>query len=411
MKRKEWGNMEELISILMVNYNHADVIKETIESVLAQSYTNFQFIIVDDGSTDGSLDIINQFDDNRIEVYPQKKNMQICTVTNIGLKKMKGTYLARIDSDDIWEPEKLEKQIRFLKEHSEYEICFSLVDIIDEEGNEIDNSPIKKMYEKNYTTQEQWLEQFFFKGNCVALPSVIMTKRVVDEIGNFNICYMQAHDFDYWIRVAKRYPMYVMQEALIKVRRYNGEKNNSNLSEINTTRFYNEYLDIKKHFFDDMDNDLFKRTFQKYFRDKNANGQEKLECEKAFLLCIPCEPARSIPFTGIERLGNLFQKQNYVDILEKEYNFNIKDFYIMTGKHLYNDYFLEQAKEKNSNLERENRNLKDGMVKQDVENKKVNDELTGRIKELEHRIEEYEYSTSWQLTKPFRTVMKAIRRK
>lgn len=56
-------------------------------------------------------------------------------------------------------------------------------------------------------------------------------------------------------------------------------------------------------------------------------------------------------------------------------------------------------------------NLKDGMVKQDVENKKVNDELTGRIKELEHRIEEYEYSTSWQLTKPFRTVMKAIRRK
>ena len=97
----------------MVNYNHADVIKETIESVLAQSYTNFQFIIVDDGSTDGSLDIINQFDDNRIEVYPQKKNMQICTVTNIGLKKMKGTYLARIDSDDIWEPEKLEKQIRF----------------------------------------------------------------------------------------------------------------------------------------------------------------------------------------------------------------------------------------------------------------------------------------------------------
>ena len=92
---------EPLVSVLMVNYNHEDTIGETIESVLGQTYQNMQFIIIDDGSTDRSCDIIKSFQDERIELYRLGKNRHICYATNYGFEKVKGDYLARIDSDDV----------------------------------------------------------------------------------------------------------------------------------------------------------------------------------------------------------------------------------------------------------------------------------------------------------------------
>ena len=116
---------EELITVLMVNYNHEDTIKEAIESVLNQTYTNIQFVIVDDGSTDASCRIAEQFDDSRIELYHLERNEHICYATNFGFSKIKGRYLARIDSDDIWYPDKLNKQIALMQRNKECKICFT----------------------------------------------------------------------------------------------------------------------------------------------------------------------------------------------------------------------------------------------------------------------------------------------
>jgi len=106
---------KDLVSVLMVNYNHADTIEKSIRSVLEQTYSKLQLIIVDDGSTDNSVEIINSIDDPRIELYEEKENKQICAVTNIGMKKVRGEYFARIDSDDLWEKNKLEIQVEYLK--------------------------------------------------------------------------------------------------------------------------------------------------------------------------------------------------------------------------------------------------------------------------------------------------------
>ena len=93
----------------MVNYNHEAHLPLTIESVLSQSYQNIQFIIIDDGSTDGSQPIIKDYakKDPRIEYYFLEKNRHICHATNFGFRKVTGEYLARIDSDDLWYPDKL----------------------------------------------------------------------------------------------------------------------------------------------------------------------------------------------------------------------------------------------------------------------------------------------------------------
>ena len=234
---------KDLVSVLMVNYNHADTIEKSIRSVLEQTYSKLQLIIVDDGSTDNSVEIINSIDDPRIELYEEKENKQICAVTNIGMKKVRGEYFARIDSDDLWEKNKLEIQVEYLKNHSEQKICFTHAAIINEKDQIID-SELEKLYAVNYESQEEWLETFFFIGNCLPMTSVLMTTKLMLEIGEFNIAYRQLHDFDYWVRVAKKCPMAVISKKLVRMRRYDNEINNSNTSEENMTRTYNEYVDI-----------------------------------------------------------------------------------------------------------------------------------------------------------------------
>ena len=168
---------KDLVSVLMVNYNHADTIEKSIRSVLEQTYSKLQLIIVDDGSTDNSVEIINSIDDPRIELYEEKENKQICAVTNIGMKKVRGEYFARIDSDDLWEKNKLEIQVEYLKNHSEQKICFTHAAIINEKDQIID-SELEKLYAVNYESQEEWLETFFFIGNCLPMTSVLMTTKL-----------------------------------------------------------------------------------------------------------------------------------------------------------------------------------------------------------------------------------------
>lgn len=120
--------------------------------------------------------------------------------------------------------------------------------------------------------------------------------------------------------------MAVISKKLVRMRRYDNEINNSNTSEENMTRTYNEYVDIRRHFFDEMSDVVLKKTFGKYFKNNNAESREELECEKAFLLCSPVGQGRTISNVGIEYLINLLQDKITADILESKYELNIKSF-------------------------------------------------------------------------------------
>ena len=96
-------NLIPKISIILPNYNSEKYLKETIESVLNQTYRDFEFIIVDDASTDKSMDIIRSFQDSRIKYIQSDRNRQVAYTANIGMEMAEGEYIARIDSDDIWD--------------------------------------------------------------------------------------------------------------------------------------------------------------------------------------------------------------------------------------------------------------------------------------------------------------------
>ena len=108
--------MRDLVSIIMPNYNCEKYIKETISSVLAQTYTNWEILFVDDCSTDNSIEIVESFNDTRIKIFKNEKNSGAAVSRNYALREAKGKWIAFLDSDDLWEKDKLEKQIAFMQE-------------------------------------------------------------------------------------------------------------------------------------------------------------------------------------------------------------------------------------------------------------------------------------------------------
>jgi len=142
-----------LISIVTPNYNCSKYISETIESVLAQTYQNWEMIIVDDCSTDGSYEIALEYarNDNRITVYRMEQNSGAALSRNKAIELSRGQYLAFLDSDDLWAPEKLEKQLKFMLEN-DCDFSFTEYEHIDEEGKSlgIRARAIKKLTYKKY---------------------------------------------------------------------------------------------------------------------------------------------------------------------------------------------------------------------------------------------------------------------
>ena len=158
---------EKLVSIVMVNYNQERFIKEAIDSVIAQTYQNWELIIVDDGSTDQSVDIIKNYDDDRIKPIYLEENSHICIATNVGFSHVTGEYIARLDSDDVWEKEKLYKQVALLEEKPNARVCFTQVNLIDENGQNINEkeSELLNLYNSRQKDRKDWIRVFFFIGN------------------------------------------------------------------------------------------------------------------------------------------------------------------------------------------------------------------------------------------------------
>lgn len=393
-----------LVSVLMVNYNREDTVKESIQSVLKQTYSNLQVIIVDDGSTDRSCEIIRSIPDSRVELFPSKENRHICHATNQGFEKVKGTYLARIDSDDVWYPDKIEKQMHFLETHPEYRICFSWIDLIDENGKNINKvqEPLLKMFEKNFQGQAECLRYFFFEGNCLSHPSVLMESSLMREIGGFSPGYMQSHDYDYWVRIAKKTPLYVMPERLLAMRRFVEEGNTGNNSSHeadNDIRFYNEYAHIKEHFFDGMEDALFSETFRSYFRCKDSQTPLELECEKAFLLLWESTQNNGLLPAGVNRFFKLFQNEEAGSLLKEKFCFSLKDFYSLTKNHMYYDRWQE---EQTCQIEACRAQLAEMQAKlAGLEAENIN---------LRASIKTYADSFCWKATKPLRILLDCLKR-
>ena len=205
------------VSVILSSYNHAAYIADAIQSVLNQTFTDFELLIFDDGSTDNSHEIIKSFDDPRIKTFLYKENrgpriaMQECT------NDIKGTYVAVHHSDDVWREDKLQKQVEFLDANESYLACFTWVDFIDERGEHYElpeNHTYYKVFEQVNRSREEWLHDLFFKGNCLCHPSVLLRNtKFTHEVYDINGLW-QLTDYAMWIRLLLHAKIYVIDERL-----------------------------------------------------------------------------------------------------------------------------------------------------------------------------------------------------
>lgn len=197
------------VTVLMSVYNGEAYLRQAIDSILNQTYQDFEFLIVNDGSTDSSRDIILSYKDPRIRMIDNQHNMGLTKSLNRGLEKAKGKFIARMDADDISLPDRFSKQISFLEQHPEVGVLGTWLESIDING---ETASIWKMPVSHSLIV--WTLQF---NNYLMHPTVMMRRDLVKRAGGYNLI-GPSQDYDLWCRLAKQTRMANLPEPLVRHR-------------------------------------------------------------------------------------------------------------------------------------------------------------------------------------------------
>lgn len=200
----------EMVSVIIPTYNRAHLIKQSVESVLKQSYQNFEIIIVDDGSKDNTEEIIKQINDSRIRYIKHTVNKGASAARNTGIREAKGKYIAFQDSDDLWLPEKLEKQIeRIEKTENHIGAVFGGYWIINQNG--------EKRYFPEQSINDGNIFYTLLQGNVVGMPVVMIKKECFEKSGYFNETLPALEDWELLLRISKDFEFLYINEPLVVV--------------------------------------------------------------------------------------------------------------------------------------------------------------------------------------------------
>ncbi len=207
------------LTVLMSVYNGEDYLREAIDSILDQTLADFEFLIIDDCSTDSSLKIISSYSDPRIRFVPNEQNLGLTKSLNKGLALAKGEYIARMDADDVSLPTRLEKQAAFLDSHPDFSFVAGLYETIDENGNVTNTSAGWQ------PSAEQLYVDLLF-GNC--FPHAVVTFRTDTArlINGYDEQFKRAQDMDMWFRLSRNSAAHLFPEVLLKYRNTKGNISN-----------------------------------------------------------------------------------------------------------------------------------------------------------------------------------------
>ena len=324
---------EPLISILMPNHNGGNYIAEAIQSVLNQTCEDYELLIIEDASSDNSREIIQQFEDERIRVIQNATNEHICVSLNRGLKEARGKYIARLDSDDRWYPDKLEKQLAYMESHNNCGATFSWVNVIDEQGKSLtaEESFFVELFRAKNRSRDQWIRDFFFEGSCLCHPSAMLRRDVVTELGGYRNSLVQIQDFDLWTRIVKCCEIYVFEEALMDYRHALKGGNVSAQTQTNCMRTDYELYNVLTHYFDDLTDQEFKRIFAADFKRPDAAPHNELNCERALMMLEPLRCGNVAKLGGMDLLARLIDDEETRIMLRDVYGITQHNFYQLSG--------------------------------------------------------------------------------
>ena len=201
---------KKMITVLMPTHNGERYIRTAIDSVLAQTFSDFELLIINDGSTDSTPDIIRSYNDDRIRVIDNECNIGITKSLNKGLKKARGEYIARLDDDDMALPERLEKQRKFLNKNKDIALVGSWAEYIDQNG--------KFMRMRKTPTDSRVIRYELIFGNNFYHSALMFRKSAILDIGGYDESFKHAQDYELLSRLRDTHKLANIPEALIRYR-------------------------------------------------------------------------------------------------------------------------------------------------------------------------------------------------
>ena len=201
-------------------YNSEKFVAEAIESILNQTHQNLELIIIDDASVDKSWEVIQEYikKDERVKAFRNEENMNIPKTRNRLLKKVsaESKYIAMLDSDDVAMSERLERQVDFLENNTDYSAIGGQIELIDDSGN--------KIGVKRYPTSYEKIRKTILHFNPFAQSAMMLCKSVVESVGFYNENQSRSQDYDYWCRMFLReFKMTNLSDTLIQFRLHEGQ--------------------------------------------------------------------------------------------------------------------------------------------------------------------------------------------
>lgn len=250
------------ISVIMPVHNGEKYLREAIKSVLTQTFSDFELIIIDDGSTDFTADIIKSIDDNRIVYLKNNQNIGISDTLNKGILESKGKYIARMDADDISLPTRFEKQIDFLKANPEVSVLGCAVEIFGEG---------LKSYVRTFSESSDKIKVDMLFSTPFAHPSLMFRRDVFNQDlydGNFN----GLEDYELWIRLSKKHNMATLSETLFKYRIHL-----SQVTQNPTEKYISRLRQLKKQQMDSILSEYTQEEFDSFFEYCTGANEVSLE--------------------------------------------------------------------------------------------------------------------------------------
>ncbi|MBQ7198933.1 MAG: glycosyltransferase, partial [Selenomonadaceae bacterium] len=326
------------VSVILSSYNHANYIAAAIQSVLDQTFTDFELLIYDDGSIDGSRDVIKTFDDPRIKTFLYEENRGPRLAAQECFAAAKGTYIAIHHSDDTWSTDKLAKQVEFLDAHEEYAACFTLADFIDEDGNlqTLDEGDFyATVFDKPNRSRAEWLNYFFYNGNCLCHPSLLIRRESYAKFNMYDVQGLwQLPDYFMWINLCFHANFYIMHEKLVQFRLRLKQRDNMSASAFDKrirgeSEMYFVLDNFIKNFYDD-------KFFLEVFPDAKkfvVNGK----INRNFAFAQICLENSDTPFSGtfqliaLNLLKKILSSTKSAAEVKALYNYDEKTFLRDTG--------------------------------------------------------------------------------
>lgn len=250
------------VSVIVASYNHASFIGEAIASALGQRYQDLEVVVTDDGSNDGTTDVVRGIADPRVrlEVFPE--NRGACVAMNRCIERSRGELIAVLNSDDAFEPDKLAQQVALLDARPDLGAVFARPLFVDERGGAFDDATHKdsRVFDVENRSRAEWLRHFFYLGNALCHPTLLIRRACYEAVGRYDPRLAQVPDLDMWIRLVGRFEIFVQPERVTRFRILDGQRNASAARPEVVARDEWERERLLRHFLD-LPQELFREAF------------------------------------------------------------------------------------------------------------------------------------------------------